>query len=61
VTTGDDGATLHLRMQNETNLMVTLERSIDIKLPHSTETVRHIRFWADEPRAFMAEVRRHIG
>jgi hypothetical protein len=41
--------------------MVTLERPTQVKLPHGRETVRHIRFWADEPKAFMDEVRLHIG
>ena len=61
VTVGDDGlATLHLRMQNETNLEVTFTRPLQLRLPHGTETVSRISLYADDPRAFLEEVRRHL-
>jgi hypothetical protein len=53
-------ATLHLRMQAETNLEVTLERPVPIRLPQGTETLSHIHFYADDPKAFMNEVRRYL-
>jgi hypothetical protein len=57
----DMKATLHLRIQNETNLEIQLERPVPLRLPHGTETVTSINLYADDPKAFLAEVRRHIG
>jgi hypothetical protein len=56
----DGGATLHLRMQDETNIEVTLVRPVSIRLHHGTETVTKINLYADDPKAFMAEAKRHI-
>lgn len=52
--------TLWMRMQNETNIEVALERSVPVRLPSGTEPVDAIRFWVDEPKKFLAEVRKHI-
>ena len=52
-------ATLHLRMQNETNIEVRLPRPVTVRLPSGPETVTQINLYADDPKAFMAEVRRH--
>lgn len=61
VTEDDEGKrTLWMRMQNETNIEVALERAVTIRLPSGPETVDVVRFWVDEPKAFLAEVRRHI-
>jgi hypothetical protein len=61
VTVDDRGKrTLWMRMQNETNIEVELERTITVRLPSGTETVDAVRFWVDEPRDFLAEVRKHI-
>jgi hypothetical protein len=61
VTLDPDGqATLHLRIQNETNLELKLERPVALRLPHGTETVARVHLYADEPKAFLAEVRRHF-
>ena len=61
VTVDDAGnATLHLRMQDETNIEVGLERPIRVRLPHGTETVSGINLYADDPKAFMNEVRRYL-
>lgn len=54
-------ATLHLRVANETNLEVELERPVRLRLPHGTETVSRAAYYADDPKGFLAEVRRHIG
>lgn len=56
----DGGVTLHLRMQNETNLELRLERPVLIRLPQGSETVTGINFYADDARAFMSEVRRYL-
>ncbi len=51
-------ATLHLRMQNETNIAVRVARPVTVRLPSGPETVSQINLHADDPKAFMAEVRR---
>jgi len=62
VTVDEDGqATLHLRMQNETNIEVQLRRPIEIRLPQGPETISKVNLYPDEPQAFMNEVRRHAG
>jgi hypothetical protein len=53
-------ATLHMRIQNETNIEVRLERPIPLKLPHGTETVSTVRLYADDPKRFMDAVRSRI-
>ena len=57
---GEGGAILHLRVQNETNLAITLERPVEFRLPQGPVTVREIRFHADEPKRFMDAVRHHL-
>jgi hypothetical protein len=62
VTVDEQGeATLHLRIANETNLVIELDRPTEQRLPHGRETVRSIACYADDPKAFLAEVRRYIG
>jgi hypothetical protein len=61
VTVGPDGtATLHLRMQSETNLEITLDRPTELRLPHGAETVTAVALYADDPQGFLAAVRRHM-
>ena len=60
VTTDDEGArTLHLRMQHETNLQVTLRRAVTVRLPQGAATVTQVDLFADDPQSFVTEVRRH--
>ncbi len=62
ITTDTDGTrTLHLRMGNETNIDIRLERPIRCRLPSGAEEVERVALYADDPAAFLAEVRRHIG
>ena len=62
VTVNDQGeATLHLRIANETNLRIELDRPTELKLPHGGETVNVIAYYADDPKGFLDEVRRYIG
>jgi hypothetical protein len=56
----DGAATLHMRIMNETNIEVELERATPLRLPHGTETVSRVNLYADDPAAFLDEVRRHI-
>ena len=51
-------ATLHLRMQNETNIEVRLARPVTVRLPSGPETVSQINLYADDPKAFVSEARR---
>jgi hypothetical protein len=61
VTIDDNGvATLHMRIQNETNIEVQLEHTVSIKLPHGTETVGTVKLYADDPKGFMDAVRGHL-
>jgi hypothetical protein len=61
VTIDDNGvAALHMRIQNETNIEVRLERPVRLRLPHGTETVGTVKLYADDPKRFMDAVRSHI-
>lgn len=50
---------------NETNLQITLEQPRALRAPglprEEWPRVRRVRFWADDPRAYLDEVRRHIA
>jgi hypothetical protein len=60
VTRDDNGeASLHMRIQNETNLEIRLNRPVSLRLPHGIETVSMVNLYADDPQAFMDEVRNH--
>lgn len=61
VTTDENGATLHLRIQNETNIEIELERPTAVRLPRGTVEVRRVRIFADEPRQYMDAVRQHLN
>ncbi|KQW04070.1 hypothetical protein ASC66_16585 [Leifsonia sp. Root4] len=62
VAPAEDGAgdVLKLWMQDETNLAVRFERPLVVRMPTGYVTVIETRFWADDPRAFLAEARRHL-
>ncbi len=61
VTVDEQGeATLHLRMMNETNLEIRLEKPTPLRLPHGTETVSRLAIYADDPKGFLAEVRPYL-
>ena len=55
------GAVLHLPVAERTNLWVTLDRPLSLPLPDGPETVGAIALYADDPRGFLAEVRRIAG
>jgi hypothetical protein len=55
----DGGATLHLRIQNETNIEVQLRAPIVVRLPQGPETISKVTLYADDSHAFMTEVGRH--
>ena len=61
----DGSCTLMLRIINDTNLEIELEQPTVVRLPgHGAaggeQSITAIRIWADDPRAFMDEVRKHI-
>jgi hypothetical protein len=61
VTVDDNGeASLHMRIQNETNVEIRLNRPVSIRLPHGTETVSRVNLYADDPKAFTDEAHHHI-
>ena len=59
----DDGgsATLHVRVGDETNLEIVLEHDVTVRTTRGPAVVRRIAFYADDPKAYLEEVRRHIG
>jgi hypothetical protein len=60
ITLDQDGeATLHLRMQNETNIEVQLKAPTEVRLPAGPETISKVTLYADDSKAFMNEVRRY--
>jgi hypothetical protein len=57
VTPDENGeASLHMRIQNETNIEIRLNRPGSVRLPHGTETVSRVNLYADDPKAFSDEV-----
>lgn len=60
----EGGRVLVVAVSNETNLQVTLEQPMVLPLPGLPgvrgEAVTKVRFWADDPRAYLDEVRRHL-
>lgn len=57
VTVDNGQRTFSLRVQNETNIEVELERPLTLRLPHGTETVDRIAFYVDDPKAYMTRMR----
>lgn len=59
------GRELSLRMQDETNIEIELERPTPVSLPGlppkgGTQSVTRVRLWTDDPKGFLAAVREHI-
>lgn len=53
--------TLHLHMQNTTNVRITLRDPVAVRLPRGAQTVSTIELWADEPDAFVSAARRQLA
>lgn len=45
--------TLHLHMQNQTNVRISLHSPVTVRLPRGPQTVSTVELWADEPDAFV--------
>lgn len=61
----DASRTLLLRITDETNIEIELERPTVVRLPGygkfgAEQTVTAVRIWVDDPVAFMDEVRKYI-
>ncbi|MGI9825330.1 hypothetical protein [Agromyces sp. Marseille-Q5079] len=61
----DAARTLVLRMQDETNILIELERPTVVRLPgHAPkggdQEITALRLWVDDPKALLDEVRRHL-
>ncbi|MCH6229689.1 hypothetical protein MK786_02955 [Microbacterium sp. CFH 31415] len=54
------GRTLALRMQDETNVLVVLERPVTVRLGDQVSQVEAVRLWVDDLEGFMTAVRTHI-
>lgn len=64
---GDEGGVpaLAIRVANETNVLITLERPTPVTLPGlapkgGAHLVERVRLWTDDPKPFMREVARRI-
>jgi len=51
----------HQRVNDQTNRVITLVAPTEIRLPRGIEVVSSIALYADDPRAFLDEVRRVAG
>lgn len=65
VTDAEGTRILSVRMQDETNVEIALERALPVRLPGrhpkgGTHHVEIVRLWVDDPDAFMGAVRTHI-
>ena len=54
-----------IRVANETNLEILFEKPTPVRLPGlppkgGAHTVTRLRFWADDPRGFLTEVRKQL-
>ena len=62
----DASRTLVLRMQDETDIEIELERPTVVRLPGhrrrraASRSITGVRIWVDDPGAFMDEVRKHL-
>lgn len=60
-----DERTLVLRMQDETNILITLERPTAVRLPGvapkgGVQVVSAVRLWTDDPTGYLDAVRTHM-
>ncbi|KQM83801.1 PH domain-containing protein [Agromyces sp. Leaf222] len=65
IETTDASRTLALRMHDETNITIELERPTVVRLPGRApkggdQEITALRLWVDDPKGFLDEVRRHL-
>ena len=51
--------TLHLHMQNETNVHIALRGPVTVRLPRGPQSVSTVEVWTDKPDNFVAATHRH--
>jgi len=56
-----DGPVLQIGVMKQTNVDVTLHDPTTVTLPKGAETIGEVRFYADDPDALVASVRRHLA
>lgn len=56
---GHGARTVHLHMQNETNVQIALRSPVTVRLPRGAQTVSTVEIWADKPNDFVATAREH--
>jgi hypothetical protein len=54
------GRTLALRIANETNVLIVLERPVTVRLAHGRAQIDAVRLWTDDVDGFLDAVRTHI-
>lgn len=54
------GRTLALRMQDETNILIVLERPVTARLGDTVVEFDAVRLWVDDSDGFLSAVRTHI-
>ena len=54
------GRTFAIRIANETNLLVLLERPVTVRVSDRPTDIDAVRLWVDDPDGFMTAVRTHI-
>ena len=50
----------HLRLNHETNLVIELERPVEVRMPQGRVLLDEVRCYADDPRAFLEAARPHL-
>jgi hypothetical protein len=56
----DDGTVVSVAVLKQTKVDVVLRRPITVKLPKGAEEITELRFYVDDPRAFVATAHRHL-
>ncbi|WP_347975543.1 hypothetical protein [Microbacterium sp. ProA8] len=56
----EHGRTLSLRMANETNILIVLEKPVRTRLSGNAVEIDAVRLWADDVDGFLQAVRTHI-
>lgn len=56
----EHGRTLSLRMANETNVLIVLEKPVRTRLSEQTVEIDAVRLWTDDVDGFLDAVRTHI-
>lgn len=62
---GEGSRTLVVAVSNESNLEITLDKATMVRLPGGPpnggeQHVTAVQLWADDPRAYLAEVKKHL-